>query len=242
MPNYVLLNNIQHADLKVIDKYGFDSADRKAVVLIVPTEFVNIQREYPIFLTKDAKTQEYQAVALLGIQKDENLFLPPNSEKGSEWQASYVPAIIARGPFIVGSQERPGEGPKSVIYVDMGSPKISENEGKPLFLKFGGNSPYLEYIQNLLGAIQAGAEIGRKMYRMFDEMNLIEALTIDVDLKNGDKHRLAGYFSINENRLSELDGESLEKLNRAGYLQAAYLMLASQINLQKLIEMKNSRL
>jgi hypothetical protein len=39
-------------------------------------------------------------------------------------------------------------------------------------------------------------------------------------------------------KLSELDGQSLEKLNRSGFLQAAYLVTASLGNVRRLMALK----
>lgn len=242
MSNYVLLNNVQHHNLKVLDRYFPAAGDHKAAVLTFPTEFANVQREYPILLSRDPQTGEFQSVALLGIQKDENLFLDVNQGAGNGWLGSYVPAIVARGPFILGFQEQSDGSRQPMVYVDMDSPKVSTAEGAPLFLEFGGNSPYLEHIKNVLVVIQQGTEVGKAMFKAFSELELIEPITVNIDLKNGDKHRLAGYHTLSEERLAKLSGANLERLNRAGYLQGAFLMLASLTNLQRLIEVKNSRL
>jgi hypothetical protein len=244
MTKHVLLNNVQHGKLKVIERYSREAGDHKAAVLTFPTEFIDIQKEYPILLSKDSQTGTYQAVALLGIQKDENLFLQEadGGQKGNGWAGSYVPAIVARGPFITGFQEQMDGSQQTMVYLDMDSPKVSETEGRPLFLEFGGNSPYLEYITRVLSTIHQGEAIGKAMYKAFEELELIEPLTVNIDLKNGDKHRLSGYHAISEEKLAKLSGTHLEKLNRAGFLQGAFLMLASLANLQKLIAMKNARL
>lgn len=241
MTNYVLLNNAQHINLKIAEGFSPESGDNKAAVLTFPTEFADIQREYPIFLSRDPETNRFRAVAMLGIQKDENLFLEV-TDSGSRWLGSYVPAIVARGPFIIGLPEQPEADSQAVVYVDLEHPRVSETEGRPLFLEFGGNSPYLDYMTKVLSTIHQGTEIGNAMFGAFDELGLIEPLTVNIDLKNGDKHRLDGYHTINEEKLANLTGADLEKLNRAGYLQGAFLILSSHANLQKLIEIKNSRL
>ena len=102
MTRHVMLNNIAHKDLRVITRYGAEFGDNVGTVMTVPTEFADVQREYPIFFRKDANTGEFMSVALLGFSKDENLFL---DERGG-WNAAYVPGIIARGPFLIGFQER----------------------------------------------------------------------------------------------------------------------------------------
>lgn len=243
MNNYVMLNNIDHFDLKVVDNHFLDVSDNKTAVLAFPTEFANIQKEYPILLSKDPASGRYQAVALLGIQKDENLFLRRNGDSaGYSWMADYVPAIIAKGPFITGFREQANGDVEAMVYVDMTSSKLSRITGRPLFLQHGGSSPYLDYITKLLNVIQTGKEIGDLMFAQFAELDLIEPISINIDLVNGDKHQVRGYFTISEEKLKNLSGDSLVLLSKSGFLQGAYLMLASLSNIEKLIKIKNSQI
>lgn len=242
MTNYVMLNNVEHFDVKVMDQL-FTAADNKAAVLCVPTEFANIQKEYPILLSKDPAGNQYQAVALLGVQKDENLFLQKNSAADDySWLGNYIPAVITKGPFITGMREQADGSAEAMVYIDLDSPKLSKQQGKALFLPQGGNSPYLDYVSKLLGIIQQGKMISDGMFAQFSELDLIEPLTINIDLVNGDKHQVRGYFTISEEKLRALSGEKLASLSKSGYLQGAYLMLASLSNIEKLIKIKNSRL
>lgn len=242
MTNYVMLNNVHHINLRVVERYLAVCGDNKAAVMTFPTEFADIQREYPILLSKDTDTNLYQAVALLGMQKDENLFLREGELDSSEWLGSYVPAIVARGPFIISLPDLDSSDSAPLIYIDIDHPKVSESVGHPLFLPMGGSSPYLERIARTLGAIQQGKEVGESMFRMLDQMGLIEPITINIELKNGDKFRIEKYHSISEERLENLGGEELECLNRSGYLQGVYLMIASLSQIQRLINIKNARL
>src|SRR5262245_8927539 len=153
MPKHEMLNNISHKNLRVITRYGAEFGDNVGTLLTVPTEFGDIQREYPIFFRKDAQG-EFMSVVLLGFAKDENLFL-----EGDRWDASYVPGVVARGPFLIGFQERQ-EGVEirrdPVVHVDLDSPRVSETEGEPVFLELGGNSRYLENVKNILNGINEG--------------------------------------------------------------------------------------
>jgi hypothetical protein len=245
MSKYVFLNNAEHFHLKALNRYYKEAGDNKPVVPTFPTEFIEIQREYPILLRKDSGTEVYQAVALLGFATDENLFLA-DSLSGGElrygWNGYYVPAAMARGPFIIGLQEQRDGQTIPMVYVDIESPKVSESEGLPLFASHGGNSEYLNYIVKVLGTIQQGMEVGKAMYKIFEDLELIEPLVVNISLKTGDQLKLEGYFTISEERLAGLSGENLQRLNKLGFLQGAYLMISSLSNLQRLIEIKNSRL
>ena len=100
MTRTVLLSNVDHHRLRLTPRHGAAYGDSVNQVLIFPTEFEEIQREYPIFFLKGGDGA-FQAVALLGLDRDENLFL-----EGEAWQARYVPAVQARGPFSIALQER----------------------------------------------------------------------------------------------------------------------------------------
>src|SRR5689334_25355677 len=100
MTNHVLLDNITHKDLRIRMQHGAEFGDNVGTVPTFPTEFADVQREYPIFFRRD-QNGDFYSVALLGFKNDENLFL-----KGDRWDATYVPGILARGPFLIGFQER----------------------------------------------------------------------------------------------------------------------------------------
>jgi hypothetical protein len=152
-----MLNNIAHKDLRVNTRYGAEFGDNVGTVMTVPTEFADVQREYPIFFRKDPNTGEFMSIALLGFSKGENLFLD-----GRGWNASYVPGVIARGPFLIGFQERQegGETQKeAMIHVDLDSPRISKSAGRrerTVFLPQGGNSRYLDRVVDILNGIPGG--------------------------------------------------------------------------------------
>lgn len=239
MTRHVLLNNIDHKDLKVITTPSARFGDNVSAVVAVPTEFGDLQKEYPILLYKTPDQGEFQAVALLGLQKDENLFLGQDG-----WRGHYVPALLAKGPFSIGFQEQELDGElvrEPVVHVDMDDSRINKEEGEALFMPHGGNAPYLERLSGLLKAIGQGLSYGKAMFEMFDEMALIEPVSIEVTLNENQAVNLTNYYTINEDRLKSLKGGQLEQLNASGFLQGAYLMVASLTNIERLIELKNRK-
>ena len=240
MSKVVLLNNVDHHDLKVVTRRSAEFGDNVNQVLIFPTEFGEIQREYPIFLRKDA-SGEFQSVALLGLDKDENLFLDENG-----WRARYIPAVQERGPFSIGlqRQERDGESrSEPMILVDLDHPRVRRGGevGEAVFLRHGGNSPYLERVAGVLQAIHQGVEISKPMFAAFDEAGLIEPVAVEIALSDREKHTLPNYHTISDERLLGLDGARLEQLNKAGFLRAAFYILASLGNVSRLIDLKNRK-
>lgn len=239
MANYVLLNNIQHKDLRVITQFSAAYGDDIGSTLTFPTEFSDVQKEYPIFFQINKETGKYQSVVLFGLTQNENLFL---KDDGS-WDAAYIPAVVARGPFLIGFQQDPNNPDQKapVIHVDMESPRVSTTEGTPTFLEFGGNSPYLERVTNSLKDIYDGMAISEPMFQAFTELDLIEPVNIEIELNNGTQHRLNGNYTINRDKLANLTGDELLRLNQSGFLAAAFLVTASLGNMQKLINIKNRK-
>ena len=238
MAKHALLNNIEHKDLRVITRYGAQFGDNVGTVMTFPTEYADVQREYPIFFRKDPDTGEYQSIALLGFAKDENVFL--DGEGG--WQANYVPGLVARGPFLIGFQDQKGDGTlSSVIHVDLDSPRISSSEGEPVFMPQGGNSRYIDRVANILNGISEGMALSKPMFAAFTEAALIEPVKLEVKLSETEVYSLLGLHTISAEKLRALDGATLEKLNRSGFLQGAFLVAASLNNVRRIIELKNRR-
>lgn len=238
MTNKVLLNNVDHADLRVIVRPAAEFGDSVNQVLVFPTEFEDIQREYPIFFRRDPGGA-LQSIALLGLDRDENLFL---DEQG--WQGRYVPAVLQRGPFLIGLQERQAEGEarrEPMVHIDLDHPRISKSEGLPLFLPQGGNAPYLEHVTGVLRAIYAGIEATAPMFGAFEEAGLIEPLSLEIEVDETRKYVLPDLFTISRAALGALDGARLEQLNRTGFLRMAFLVASSMSNVSRLIELKNAR-
>ena len=237
MTNTVLLDNVTHKDLRVRTGYSTGFGDNINLALVFPTEFVFVQREYPILFRRDSNG-EFQAVALLGLDKGENLFLNEPA-----WSARYVPAIQQRGPFLIGLHRKEAGAPDRapMVHVDLDHPRISKTEGEPVFLRHGGHSPYLEHATRMLQLIYHGAELARPMFAAFEEAGLIESMEAEVKLDDRVQYRLPDFFTIDQDRLAALDGAALERLNQLGYLQLAIFVVHSLGNVQWLIELKNRR-
>jgi SapC protein len=234
-----MLNNVAHKDLRVIRRFGAQFGDNVPTVLTFPTEYADVQREYPIFFRKDPGTNEYQSVALLGFEKNENLFL-----EGDLWRANYIPGVVARGPFLIGFQEQELDGDlrkEPVIHVDIEHPRVSRTEGEPAFLPQGGNSPYLDYVANVLRGIRDGIDISKTMFAAFRELDLIEPVKVEIKLNESEAYSLVGLETINQTKLGSLDGTALERLNKAGFLQGAFLVATSLSNVQRLMAMKQRK-
>ncbi|MDB5906959.1 MAG: Peptidase [Massilia sp.] len=227
--NNVLLNNVDHKDLRVVTSRGAQYGDAVMWALTFPAEFRDVQSNYPIVFRKTADGAGFEAVALFGFHEGENLFLGVNS-----WDAAYVPLAIERQPFLIGIG-----GEELMVHVDLHSPRISNSAGEAIFLSHGGTTEYLERINSVLLAIHEGLQAARPFIAALLEHELLESFVLDIELDDGSQNRLAGFYTINEDRLGALGGDALDRLHRAGYLQAIYMVVASLSNFRALIERKN---
>ena len=240
MANNVLLNNVSHQNLKVAARFSADFGDDVGSVLAFPTEFVELQKEYPIFFRRNPEGEKYYASVLLGLKQNENLFLNPGF--GSGWAANCIPAVVAKGPFLIGLQAKDSaESETPLIHIDLDHAKVGHEDGVSLFLEHGGNSPYLEHIASVLKLIHQGVAMQDMMFSVFEQMDLIQPVNIDIDLNNGERQRLLGNYTIDEDKLAALGGDDLKKLNMLGFLQLAYAVVASMTNVRRLIEIKNKK-
>lgn len=232
MPTHVLLNNIAHHDLRVITAHGADYGDQVMSVATFPAEFRDVQACFPIVFRKTTDGLGFEPMALLGFQEGENLFL-----KGAQWDAMYKPMLLERQPFLIGIS-----GEELMVHVDLDHPRVSRTAGEPVFLTHGGNTEFLEKSNSLLLSIHQGMQSLPGFLSALLQHELLESFVLEVELNNGTQNRLAGLYTINEDRLQALSGEAVAQLHAAGYLQAIYFVVASLSNFRALIDRKNAAL
>ncbi|MYD96884.1 MAG: SapC family protein [Gammaproteobacteria bacterium] len=238
MADFVMLNNVDHQDVRIITDRSSRYGDNVMLALTFPFEFRNVQAHYPILFQGDSDGG-YYPVALFGFQEDENLFL---DERG--WHAEYVPAMIRRQPFLIGHQEQAGGDTERtrVLTVDMDHPRVNTERGEPLFQPLGGRTPFLDDAADLLETIYGGIGHVRNFVGALGDHDLLEALTFEIALKDGTRNQLIGFHCLVEEKVQALSAETLGEFNESGHLMPMFMVLASLANMQRLVELKNDRL
>ncbi len=226
MARTVLLNNIDHRDLRVITRRGAAFGDDVMSATTFPAEFRQLQAHYPIVFRKTADGTGFDAVALLGLQEGQNLFLTADGR----WDAPCMPLAIERLPFYIGRDRE-----ELVVHVDIDSPRLSRSEGEAVFLPQGGSSEFLQRMTSVLLAIHEGLQGTPAFVQALLAHDLLEPFVFEATLADGRRCRVAGHYTVHEERLSALDGPALAALSRAGHLQAAYMALASMSQLPALV-------
>ena len=236
MSKYELLNNVQHADLKINTDRLAGFGDDVMFCMTFPFEFRLALSRYPIVVYQDPNDQHHFPVTLFGFEEGENLFL---SEQG--WDATYVPIMIQRQPFAIGFQKQQGESEKqTVVTLNTSHPRVNKTLGYDLFNEHGGYTPYLESIVKMLESIDGGNEQNKVLIEALQKYELLEPTTFEITLNNGETNKLVGFSTVSEERFLQLDGQALEELNRSGLLLVITMMIASLSQMRGLIDRKNA--
>lgn len=236
MTQHAILDSNTHRELRVRADAGVELGDAVMATLTVPSEFRNVQGHFPILFRRDLNRDAFMAVALLGFEAGENLFLD-----GNRWDARYRPLSLAIQPFLIGRPES-GEGPGQV-HIDLGHPRIAtDGEGVRLFDADGMATPYLDDIAERLGALDEGYRGSKDFFDALLAHDLLEPFSLEVTLDDRSIHSLVGYHIIDEAKLRLLDAETLSHLHVEGHLMPIFMALASLSQLSALVARKNRRL
>ena len=235
--NPVQINNVDHEDLRVRAAVGAAYGDAANQALVFPAEFEELQREFAIIFRR--RETGLQAYAVLGLDRDENLFLSDD-----RWLSRYIPASHRRGPFSIGIV--PGssgaDSGEPMVHVDMDDPRVGDENGLPLFLEHGGNAPYLDHVTDVLRLLYEGMETAPAAYAALDEAGLLTEVTLNIDVREDRRYTVPDVLVVDMAHLAALRGALLEQLHSTGLLRLATLAAASLGNVQQLIARKQMRL
>ncbi len=235
MSRHAILNYDEHAALRVRTEHSAELGDAVMASFTVPLEFRRIQHDFPILFRRDDESGRFSALALLGFESGENLFL-----EGNHWIADYKPLAMAIQPFLVG---RSADGEKPIeIHIDLEHPRISrDDEGILLFDSSGRPTPFLDEIGDMLHQLDTGYRTSGAFFAALERYQLLEPFALDVELHDGSKRRLVGYHLINEEKLRALEPSIIAALHSEGHLMPIFMALASLSNLPKLVGLKSRR-
>lgn len=208
----------------------FEFLRTATVAPLTVNEFGVACGSFPIIFAGDEKVP----LAVMGIRKDENLFVTPD---GQFERNLYVPAYVRRYPFIFANDE---SNDKLVLCIDRGAATISD---QPDIAFFEDDKPS-KYTND---AIEFCKEFERQrrgtveFTKICGEHDLFEQKTVTFQPRNADgsegqPQKIADYMSISEQKLNQMDPATLAKLRDQGVLQACYAHLISLLNWQRVIQ------
>lgn len=233
MSQYEVLNKDKHRQLRIKTGYGAALGDAVMYVMTYPMEFRDIQSCYPILFTKDSNTGGFFAAAVLGFEANQNLFLQDDG-----WDASYVPAMAQRQPFLIAKRGDDDDRPP-VVSLDLDNARVGQDEGEALFDAEGGSTDFLNQKIELLDKLHRGLQHSNGFIDTLLQHQLLEQITLDIAFNDGSKKSVQGFYSIAEEQLYQLKGDVLASLNQAGFLQPVFMAVASLSRVRDIIERRN---
>lgn len=236
MSAHTMLDPEVHRDLRVRIEASAELGDGVMACLTVPYEFRRVQNEFPILFRKDLETGRFSALALFGFEPGENLFLV-----NGRWDARYKPLALAVQPFLIGRSADADRQPQ--VHIDLDHPRIAKGgDGVRLFDDTGRSSPFLDQAASRLGDLDEAYRASGPFYEALERYQLLEPFSLDVELRDGSKHRLVGYHLIDEQRLASLPPSEAGELHRQGHMMPIFMAMASLSNIAGLVERKNRTL
>lgn len=200
------------------------------------SEFAPAIRDYPIaFISGDAG-KSFVAMALLGVEAQQNLFVDSNDA----WDpAAYLPAYVRRHPFCMTRVSVNGqEQAERVACVEKNA---VQTKGAALFDDKGEPLPVWDGLRKLLFEFEADLARTEDMARKLHELQLLEPFSAQAAPTGEQTITLTGMYRVSEEKLHALPAETLKELARNGMLARAYLHLLSLGNFQRLLDRRAAR-
>lgn len=210
-----------HGALKV---KGIDSLPQLAKLHAVPLtveEFALAQRHYPIIFSVGG---EPVPLALMGLNEGINTFVDEHGKPLDN--GTYIPAYLRRYPFLL-ARLRTDSDELSLCYDPSSGAIGSQEDGQPLF---DGDQPS-DATKAILQFCEQFEEAGQRTAVFMAELkksNLLMDGEVAIQPEGAQQPFVyRGFQMVDEEKLRELRGDELRKMNQNGMLPLVYAHLFS---------------
>lgn len=199
-------------------------------------EFSLACHDYPIIFASGDQGKNMVAMAILGIEQQQNLFMQPDQT----WDRSaYVPAYVRRYPFCMTRVSVDGkEQPERIACVEK---RALSDRGDALYNDKGESLPMWENLRKLLFEYEADLARTEEMCHMVNDLGLLEPFGMQATPNQGAPLALSGMHRVNEQKIPELPADKLKELTKNGVLARIYAHLISMANFARLLERRAGR-
>src|SRR5882672_7535473 len=195
------------------------------------TEFAVACRDYPIAFVSSDGGQSFVAMAVLGMENQQNLFVMPDEG----WDPGvYLPAYVRRYPFCMTRVTVDGkEQPERIACVEK---RAINDRGEALHNAKGEPLPSWEERRKLLFEYEADLVRSDEMARSLATLGLLETFTMQAVPKDGEPLAMTGMYRVAEQKLTDLAPDTLKDLVQKGILARVYAHLISLSNFGRLLD------
>ena len=189
-------------------------------VPITVDEFVSAQRYYPIVFSVGDNPVP---LALMGLNEGVNVFV---DDEGKLLGECYVPAYIRRYPFML-ARLRPEADELSLVFDPQSGLVGDFEEGQPLFDN-GQPSEATNAVLKFCEEFELSAQRTNAFMKELSESELLMDGEVTIQPSSSDKPFIyRGFQMVDENKMRELRGDTLRKMNQNGMLQLVMAHLFS---------------
>ena len=215
------LNSGQHGNMKIrrISKAPMIGATHAVPVTV--DEFSLLQRFYPIVFSAGG---DPVPLALMGLNDGQNVFL---DENGIPHDPNiYIPAYMRRYPFLL-ARLRPDSDELSLCFDPTSGAVGDFDEGEPLF---NGEEPS-DATKAILQFCEQFETAGQRTAAFIEELKKTDLLMdgeVAIQPEGAPQPFVyRGFRMVDEEKLRELRGDELRKMNQSGLLALIYAHLFS---------------
>lgn len=217
----VPLNSKEHAKWKTKSLDDAKFMEGQHAIPLTIDEFVQAGRHYPIIFS-DSK--QPVPLVLMGLNEGVNIFM---DDKGKFTNPVYLPAYIRRYPFLLARLNPESEELSLCFDPTSGSVGEIKKGGDPLFKK----GEATENTQNILKFCEDFEQAGARTQAFMEELVKLDLLMdgeVSIQQTGTEKPFVyRGFKMVDEEKLREMRGDELRKINQNGMLPLIHAHLFS---------------
>lgn len=215
------LNSGQHSKMRLKRQQTIPEVGRVHAIPITIDEFIHAQRSYPIIFSAG---ETPVPLALMGLNEGVNTFIDETGQPID--QNAYMPAYLRRYPFML-AKLRPDSDELSLCFDPTGGGISEDAEGEALF---DGDQPS-ELTRNILTFCEQFETAGQRTHAFMEEVLKLELLMdgeVSIQPEGVEQPFLyRGFRMIDEEKLRNMRGDELRKINQNGVLSLLFAHLFS---------------
>src|SRR5690606_29461797 len=190
-------------------------------------EFPAASRDYPLVFVRPEGSDNFAAVATLGMQPRQNLFLMGD---GLWDRRVYLPAYVRRYPFCM-VRTAAGGAAQRLLCVETSA---LNGRGEALYDDNGEALPNWETLEQLIVDFEDDLERTDQLCKLLYELDLLQPFNMKAEI-DGFTLKLDGMHRVDQKKLEDLPEEHLRRLFAAGAMDKLYAHLLSLQNFRRIL-------